>query len=92
MVKVIETNISIDDNGEYRDHQSRIIEVTSWQDMIEEVSQNKAVARNSYYGGMSGCTIPRMAKVENLIYDDNHLWCDITTYNGLKTRKFLYLV
>jgi hypothetical protein len=92
MIKVIETNISFDDNNNFADHQSRVVEVESWQDLIEEVFNQKTIIRESYLGNMMGCIIPKMCVIDRLIYDDFHLSCNISTYNGFKIQKLLYKI
>lgn len=91
MLKVIETNLSMD--GEIiKDHQSRVIEVESWEVYVKEVQNKETNIRSAILGHLSGCTIPRCSKVENLIYDEKHLSCDIYNYAGVKTRKLAYLI
>jgi len=92
MIKVIETNLSIDNNDNIADHQSRVIEIESWDSFIEEIKECKTVIRNSILGCMSGCTIPRESKVENLKYDDRTLSCDVYNYIGMKTKKLVYRI
>ena len=92
MVKVIETNLSIDGNDNIKDHQSRVIEVKSWEDYIAEIKNCKTVTRVSYIGIMYGCTIPRSATIENLISDEIHLLCDVYNYMKSKTKKLAYLI
>lgn len=92
MVKIIETNLSIDINDTFRDHQSRVIETGSWQDYINEIKEAKCVSRMSCLGHLDGCTIPKIAKVENLKYDDFHLSCDVINFANQKTKKLAYLI
>lgn len=40
MVKIIETNLSLDKTGTIRDHQSRIIEVQDWDIYIVKHMKN----------------------------------------------------
>lgn len=93
MRKVIETNLSIMDwDGDHiADHQSRVIEVSSWQDYIVEIKEAKTVNRQSIIGNLHGNTIPKECKVENLKYDEKHLSCDIIYGNGFKSKKLAYL-
>lgn len=93
MIKVIETNLSLDNvNDDIKDHQSRVIEVEDWNSFIDEISKGETVIRNSVLGCMSGATIPKQAKVENIIYDDKHLSCDVYNYAGAKTKKLVYRI
>jgi len=91
MVKIIETNLLIQ-NGEIIDHQSRVIEVESWEDFINEIKNSKTIIRNSCLGNSPGCIIPKQSRIENLIYDDIRLSCDIYNYEGVKTKKLAYLI
>lgn len=88
-VKVIETNLSIGELGEIKDHQSRIIEVDSWDEYSEEIKQAKTVDRN---GTMFGVSIPKQAKIENLKVDNKHLSCDVYLYNNTLIKKLAYLI
>ena len=90
MIKVIETNLSIDNNDNIADHQSRVIEVESWEEIINEIKECKTVSRRSICGCLDGCTIPKKSKVVNLKYDDIHLSCDVYNYFGVKTKKLIY--
>ncbi|WP_303984221.1 hypothetical protein [Niallia circulans] len=93
MIKVIETNLSVNfATNEIVDHQSRVVEVSSWEDLIMEIQSGKTVIRNSVIGSLHGNTIPKESKVENLIFDEKHLSCDITIYDGSKTKKLIYKV
>ena len=69
MIKVIETNLSLDENENILDHQSRVIEVESWDSFIEEIKNGETICRKSILGCLDGCSIPKKSKVENLIYD-----------------------
>jgi len=96
MIKVIETNISIDDNGIQRDHQSRVVEFEEWEDVIDEFRSGVSVDREDVLGSLHGRTIPLNAVIENLKYDDFHLSCNIIKDNGrgflIKSTKFVYLI
>lgn len=92
MVRVIETNLSVNDDDKIIDHQSRVIEVETWESYIDEILEAKTVIRQSLYGNLHGNTIPRGAKIRNMVYDDFHLRCDIYSATGMKTKKLAYLV
>ncbi|MDD4779070.1 MAG: hypothetical protein PHT02_00505 [Tissierellia bacterium] len=92
MIKVIETNLSIQVDNTIIDHQSRVIEVESWKDYIEEIKSAKTVIRNSVIGALHGATIPKEAKIENLIYDDFHLKCEVINWLGIRSIKLAYKV
>jgi len=91
MLKVIETNLSM--AGDIiKDHQSRVIEVESWESFIEEIKNARFVMRTSIIGCLYGNSVPRSSKIENFISDEKHLSCDIYNYSGVKTKKLAYLV
>ncbi|WP_425203738.1 hypothetical protein [Priestia megaterium] len=96
MIKVIETNISIDDKGMQRDHQSRVVEFEEWEDVINEFKSETSVDRKDALGTLHGKTIPLNAVVEDLKYDHFHLSCDVIKDNGrggfIKSRKLVYLI
>ena len=48
MNRIIETNISIDDKVQIADHQSRIIQVESWESYLEEIKSGETKYRMSY--------------------------------------------
>jgi len=90
MIKVIETNLSLDDNENIVDHQSRVIEVESWEDYIEEIKENISVFRKSISGCLSGYTISKKSEISNIIYDEFHLSCDTYNSAGAKSKKLAY--
>jgi len=92
MIKVIETNLSLDNYDNIIDHQSRVIEIENWDSFVNEIKESKTVIRNSILGCLSGCTIPKQSKVVNLKYDDKQLSCDIYNWIGRKTKKLAYKV
>jgi len=92
MIKVIETNLSLDYDDNIIDHQSRVIQVESWDSFINEIKESKTIIRNSVLGCLSGCTIPKQSKVVNLKYDDKQLSCDIYNWIGRKTKKLVYKI
>jgi hypothetical protein len=91
VVKVIETNLSMVD-GHIHDFQSRVIEVSSWENFKNEFIDNVSVTRKACVGSMFGTTIPQNAIIENLEYRDNTLQCDIFSYSGVHTKKICYLI
>ncbi len=87
---IIETNLLLDENGIIRDHQSRVIESVSWYSYINEIKNNLSVHKSSFIGYLHGNTIPDNSKVDNLVYDDSHLSCDVTNRFGYKSKKLAY--
>lgn len=89
MIELIETNISLNSNGELADHQSRVIEVDSWDKYMNDLKECKPV---HYDGTMVGFTVPRQSQIENLKYDKSHASCTVTNYCGDKTLKLVYKI
>ena len=92
MIQIIETNLFMDNNNNITDHQSRVIEVESWDKFIDEIKNCRCVMRSAVLGSLYGNTVPRSSKVENLIYDEKHLSCDIYNYAKVKTKKLAFLI
>lgn len=98
MVYVIETNLSMD-GDKVADHQSRVIEVPSWEEycaMYENYNgQACTIGKSLTY--LSGNNINSHRIIENLNYDDFHLSCDMVWDNELfyldsKTRHLAFCV
>jgi len=92
MIKIIETNLSIDENNIIKDHQSRVIEVESWDEYVQEVKDAKSVSRSSVLGSLHGNTIPSSAVVEIISSDDFHLDCDVVNRYGILSKKLAYVI
>lgn len=89
MVKVIETNLSLQADDSIIDHQSRVIEVGSWDEYVNEIKEGETINRD---GTMYGVSIPRESRIKNFKSDDFHLSCDIYNYANKKTKKLAYLI
>lgn len=91
MIKVIETNLSIDDNNNILDHQSRVIEVELWEDIFDIIVGNKPnTSKHSCLGVPHGNILQKEMIVLNLKHDDYHLSCDIINRHGFKSKKLFY--
>lgn len=91
-MRIIETNISYGKSDQY-DFQSRVIEIDSWEDYIQEIKENKCVSRNSVIGNLNGQSFPRYFNdFDNLKYDDFHLSYSFTDMAGYKINKLAYIV
>lgn len=94
-MKVIETNLFYDISN-IKDHQSRVIRVTDWEDYVKQFVEynGSAVGRNtiSIFGSLRGATIPERAKISNLTFDNTHLMCDVELHSGRKNKKLAYLI
>ena len=91
MVKIIETNLTMTDMIVI-DHQSRVIEASSWDDYCNAIKNydGKAIEFRSLTSAY-GATIPREAAIQNLKYDDFHLSCDVITRGGCLAKKLVFL-
>lgn len=94
MIKVIETNLSIYPDGEntIKDFQSRVIEVDSWDEYVQEIKDAKPVIRHSVIGSLHGTTIPHNSIVENISHDHFHLDCDVINRFGIMSKKLAFKV
>lgn len=91
MVKIIETNLSMADMI-VMDHQSRVIEASSWKDYCNAIENyNGDTVEFKSLTSMFGSTIPREVGVYNLKYDDFHLSCDVIKTGRYITKKLAYL-
>ena len=90
MIKIIETNISLDENNLMKDHQSRVIEVTSWEEYVNYYKKNTEMNFKSLTG-LVGSSLPRCAEISELKYDGFHLSCYVT--DGFhETLKLAYRI
>ena len=97
MTYVIETNLSM--NGDkIADHQSRVIEVPSWEEYcaIYENYSGQACTIGKSLTHLSGNNINSHRIIENLTYDNFHLSCDMVWDNELfylnsRIRHLAYL-
>ncbi len=92
MVKIIETNI-LTRRGEITDHESRVIEVESWEQYVEEIKNGVSVDRNDIIGTLDGASLRRYCKIgiENLVVENHRLQCDVLA-KGRVSKKLAYLV
>lgn len=88
---IIETNLMIE-NGEILDHQSRIIDVRSWESYIEEFKNPTYEDVHSIIGKKEGKILPKGSRVKNLKYDEFHLSCNVHKVTGFITKKLAYNV
>jgi len=90
MVVIIETNASVNQDGLFEDFQSRVIEVTSWNDYCEEIKNAKSINRDDAIGCLHGRTLPKESEVDNVYYDDHHLHCAVKNGSSVGV-KLAYL-
>lgn len=92
MIRVIETNLSIDKDNIIRDHQSRIIEVEDWDTYCKTFEEYNGEAVYFKSKSMYGYSIPPNCNITNLIYDDIHLSCMVLHPSGFITKKLAYRI
>ena len=90
IIKVSETNISIDNLGNYRDCQSRVIEVSSWEEYIDEIKTKKRVERKCIVGNLFGISVPIVCDIDIHMKSDKAFIATVTNYAGMKTLKTAY--
>ncbi len=78
LMKVIKTNLSMP-NGVIVDHQSYTTEEDSWESFVEKVKNGHLFSANH-----------KEKRVENIVYDDFHLSCDV--YDSLGLTKHLAMI
>ncbi|MGG0667805.1 hypothetical protein ABE073_04665 [Lederbergia citrisecunda] len=94
MVKVIETNLSLNSNDERAilDHQGRVIEVESWESYVEELFSGETVYRKALFGDkMEGYSLPVDAIIDDFKSDEYHLSYHATT-SDRKYKCLAYLI
>lgn len=91
MVKIIETNLSINGNNEIMDHQSRVINCVSWGEYIASYLTYNGEAVYYPSENLHGNSINANCIITNFKYDDFHLSCDITSKH-YTTKKLAYLI
>lgn len=90
MIRIIETNLND------CSFQSRVIDVESWQYVIDQFVPDcvgltyPKIHRDTFTKGYEGVIRPRFSKVENLNCEEyGKLMCDAITYNGMRTKKLI---
>lgn len=95
MIKIIETNISLDKDNIMKDHQSRVIEAKSWDEYVnyyeQNIEMNRTESRFKSLTGLVGSSLPKYGEITELKYDDFHLSCYVTGSN-CETLKLAYRV
>ena len=92
MIRIIETNYN------EVSFQSRIIDVESWQYIIDQFTPAEGELHypkihKDILNRYSGVIRPRFSKIENLKIDDYHrLMCDVITFNGRRSKKLIEVV
>lgn len=91
-MRAIETNLIImGATNIILDHQSRVVKIESWEDLIDEVKNAKSVIRKDEVGSLHGATIPIGSTIENFKSDDHVITCDFSRGNHTwKEKKLIY--
>lgn len=92
IAKVIETNLAIQDDNTIIDHQSRVIEVSSWDEYVAEIESKTPIYRESYIGNMHGSSISKDIIVYEFRSDEQHLTCSFVNSLGETMMKLAYLI
>ena len=92
MIRVIETNLSIDEDDVIRDHQSRIVEVEDWDTYCKAFEKYNGEAIYFKSKTMPGNSISSNCIITDLIYDDIHLSCMSLHPSGYITKKLAYRI
>ena len=98
-MKIVETNISYS-SKRLEDHQSRVLEVPSWEEYCdlyrnytgEAIRDEDVNYKNVYNTFLRGCLLPKRATIKNLKIDNFHLTCDMNLWNGTPHYKLAYIL
>ncbi len=92
MIRIIETNLND------CSFQSRVIDVESWQYVIDQFIPNYGeltcprIHRDTFTG-YEGVIRPRFSKVENLNCEEyGRLMCDVIIFGNMRTKKLIQLL
>lgn len=93
-MKIVETNISY--SNVLEDHQSRILEIPSWEEYCDLYRDCDGRATGDkykcVYNQLLGYVLPKNATIVDLKIDDNHLTCNMTLWNGMPQYKLAFVV
>lgn len=85
MIEIIETNLAIDENKDIRDHQSRVVLADDWESYCEAYEKYDG-SGIIFQSKNPGATIQSNNKIEDLEYDEYHLYCRINKGPFTDTR------
>lgn len=96
---IVETNISYSFAG-IEDHQSRVIEILSWEEYCDLYRNytGKAIRdmdvkfKDVYNTLINGCLLPRDADILCLTVNDINLTCNFKLWNGNRQYKLAYIL
>ena len=94
-MKIVETNISYS-SKRLEDHQSRVLEVPSWDEYCDLYRNYNGDYNGdkykSVFNQMIGCVMPKNARITDLRIDEFHLTCHIYLFNGYPQYKLAYIL
>ena len=98
-MKIVETNI-IYEAMTFYDHQSRVLEIPSWNEYCDlyrnyngEAVRDEDVKYKDVFGTLlRGCLLPKNAIIISLKIDDFHLTCNMNLWDGTPQYKLAYIV
>lgn len=91
MVKVIETNLSIDGENNIKDHQARWVLINDWKDYCKKYQfYNGNRVCYGIASSMPGPDILANVEITNLQFDECHLSCDVHHQDHSITKRFVY--
>lgn len=83
-------------DGKLMDHQSRVLEVPSWQEYVSLFTEYNGKANGRDYktlhNDLLGCVMPNDAIINELKYDHFHLTCNFNLYDGMEETKLAFLI
>lgn len=78
------------------DHQSRVLEVPSWQEYVSLFTDYDGKANGREYktlhNDLLGCVMPHDTIINELKYDDFHLTCNFHLFNRMEETKLAFLI
>jgi hypothetical protein len=82
----------MDEIGRIKDHQSRIVEASSWDYYCKAFKEyNGSTIEFKALTSMTGSTIPKDADIYNLEVDDYHLSCNMWDgKHGIKKLAYIW--
>jgi hypothetical protein len=86
LIEVIVTNLSVQVDRRILDHQSYVIEVDSWEDLVKRLEDTEWTFTEEYEQH-KGILHKNTDGVANLKYDDYHL--SFSQYGGRRTLMYI---
>lgn len=98
-MKIIETNVIMIDSS-ISNHQSRVIEVPSWEEYCDlfrnysnDVTKDLRLKCSDVFGSFNAEYVSlRYIKIINLLIDEHHLLCEFLDQDGSRGYKLAYVV